>query len=271
MTSDSTFVVLLRVSGATTWGMACKVTVNNTAANEVNAVAVKLARSAGFGSASIVTCSSGVVLAPAASRICTVTAALDEADITANSVTLKAGATANAAVVPTSRQASETTVTMKVAALRVAVTNSTRATLQSGTIPLTITLTNTGPVALINVTLALPDNVTLPGGSPCAVTIPSIAVGAAISCPATLDITPEVAEGNSNTLPLAFTANSPTLQAPVITNVNAYLGRAALLSITPSIIGTITKQGGCVHLQGHSLCLHCACSQPPQHLLQLSL
>lgn len=225
--------------------MSCKITVANPVeAADLTNLTVKFARAAVFSSAESVACSGGVSLTnTSTSRTCTATVALDQADISGNSVTLKAGAKGTAAASPPTVQATETTVTMKVAALRVAVTNSTRASVQSGDIPLTITLTNTGPVELTNVTLALPDNVTLGDSSPCAGLIASIGA-AAISCPATFTIIPEVAEGEANSIPLTFTASSLVLQAPATTTINAYLGRDALLSITPSIIGTIAKEGG---------------------------
>jgi hypothetical protein len=136
---------------------------------------------------------------------------------------------------------------MKVAALNITAAPGTRATLTASTINMPITITNAGPVAVTGVTVQLPNNVTLGANSPCAAAIPNIPVsgaGASVSCPATFTITPEVADGPLNTLPITFTAASALLQAPATGVVNVNLGRNAVLTVTPSIIGNITRAGG---------------------------
>lgn len=235
--------------------MQCTITVANTGPDGLGTVNVRFARSASFGSAATAACTQtgadaqGQGLAAGATRKCTTTVALDPADITANSVTLRAGVSHT--IQSTVYQGSQTSVTMKVAALRITAVPGTRAA--DGTIAMPITITNVVPVAVTSVTVQLPPNVTLGASSPCAAAIANIAVngtGATVSCPATFTITPEVAEGPVNTLPITFTASSAILQAPAAGVVNVNLGRSALLTVTPSIIGNITKEGGSTQAGG---------------------
>lgn len=238
--------VCLVFPAGSTWNVTCTVAVENGDTTPLSSVAVKLARDSAFTAASSPPLSDlcpgqDLALANGITRRCKLSVVLDASDITSTEVVLRAGATSTSGGV--SVHASQTALTLKLGAINVTATPTGPRTALN-TIPIKITVVNLGPTAVTNVTLQLPDNVTLAANSPCDPHITSLAVDGQQVCEATYTIIPEVAEGLTNSVNLTFTASAALLNAPVVGKLNNLdLGRNLTLQVVPSVIGVIGKAG----------------------------
>jgi hypothetical protein len=109
------------------------------------------------------------------------------------------------------------------------------------TLPLTIRITNTGPIALGNVAVVLPANTTAKTGTPCS--FPSIAYATTpttVTCEAVYNVSPALAQEHA--VDLGFTVTSADLNAPVKTDITADL-RYVSVALAASVTGTINQDG----------------------------